>query len=189
MHRSESPRASASPISWFAWLQPLLLACMLSALPARAAELDSAQAQWLAGHREQAVQILEKALVQTPNELKLRFALGVMRMELGERAKARSIFVGLTQDYPDLADPYNNLAVLLAADGELDEARAALEHAVLLQPNHAQAHENLGDVLLRLALRAYQNARSAQVAPSTALTLKLLRTQAVIDKAQNGKPG
>jgi len=188
MHRSEPPRASARPffpvppISWLAWLQPLLMACLLSASPVHATELDAAQQQWLAGHRAQAVQLLEQALVQTPNELGLRFALGVMRMELGERVKARTIFVALSQDYPDLADPYNNLAVLLAADGELEAARDALEHAVLLQPTHAQALENLGDVLLRLALRSYERAQAALAAPSPALTLKVHRTQDLLPK-------
>jgi tetratricopeptide (TPR) repeat protein len=102
-----------------------------------------------------------------------------MRMELGEREKARAIFTRLTQDFPDLADPYNNLAVLHAAAGELDEAQAALEQALRLQPEHAQAQENLGDVLLRLALRAYQRAQKAAVAPTDALAAKINRTLAL----------
>jgi tetratricopeptide (TPR) repeat protein len=109
----------------------------------------------------------------------LRFALGVMRMELGERDKARGIFTRLTQDFPDLADPYNNLAVLHAAAGELDEAQAALEQALRLQPEHAQAQENLGDVLLRLALRAYQRAQKAAIAPTEMLAGKINRTLAL----------
>lgn len=158
---------------------PLLLILALTAIPVRADDLAGAQRLWLAGQKAQAVEQVEQALVRTPDDLQLRFALGVMRMDLGERAKAVSIFTRLTQDFPDLADPYNNLAVLHAAAGELDDAKAALEQALRLQPEHVQAQENLGDVLLRLALRAYQRAQKAALAPSNVLAGKISRTLAL----------
>lgn len=160
-------------------LSTLVLLAALAASPARADDLSNAQRLWLAGQKTQAVEQIETALKRTPDDLQLRFALGVMRMELGERAKAKEIFTRLTQDFPDLADPYNNLAVLYAAGGELDEAKASLEQALRLQPEHAQAQENLGDVLVRLALRAYQHAQKAALAPSDALANKISRTLAL----------
>ena len=160
-------------------LSSLVLLAVLTAAPARADDLASAQRLWLGGQKTQAVELVEQALIRTPDDLQLRFALGVMRMEQGERAQASGIFTRLTQDFPDLADPYNNLAVLHAAAGELDEARAALEQALRLQPEHAQAQENLGDVLLRLSLRAYQRAQKAAIAPSDALASKIVRTLAL----------
>ncbi|MBV8037733.1 tetratricopeptide repeat protein [Roseateles sp.] len=163
-------------------LPTLALLAALAAVPARAEDLAGAQRLWLAGQKTQAVEQVEQALARTPDDLQLRFALGVMRMELGERAKAMAIFKRLTQDFPDLADPYNNLAVLHAAAGELDEAKAALEQALRLQPEHAQAQENLGDVLTRLALRAYQRAQKAALAPSDALAGKISRTLALTNE-------
>ena len=160
-------------------LTTLALLAAMSMSPARADDLASAQRLWLAGQKTQAVAQVEQALTRTPADLQLRFALGVMRMELGERDEAKGIFTRLTQDFPDLADPYNNLAVLHAAAGELDEAQAALEQALRLQPEHAQAQENLGDVLMRLALRAYQRAQKVALAPSDALTSKISRTLAL----------
>mgnify|MGYP001073096740 CR=1 FL=1 len=160
-------------------LPSLALLALLVGFPARADDLANAQRLWLAGQKAQAVEQVETALGRMPDDLRLRFALGVMRMELGERDKARAIFTRLTQDFPDLADPYNNLAVLHAAAGELDEAKAALEQALRLQPDHAQAQENLGDVLVRLALRAYQRSQKAAVAPSDALASKIDRTLAL----------
>jgi Flp pilus assembly protein TadD len=162
----------------------LFLVLLLNLGPAKAAELELAQRQWLAGQGPQAVATVEAALLKTPNELKLRFALGVMRMELGEQAAALSIFTALTQDFPDLADPQNNLAVVYASMGELDLAQRALEQALALQPDHSQAQENLGDVLLRLALRAYQRAQHAQVAPSSSLALKVSRTNDLLQAAK-----
>jgi len=163
-------------------LTTLVTVALLAALaiaPARADDLAGAQRLWLAGQKAQAVEQVEQALTRTPEDLQLRFALGVMRMELGERDKAKSIFTRLTQDFPDLADPYNNLAVLHAAAGELDEAQAALQQALRLQPEHAQAQENLGDVLMRLALRAYQRAQKLSLAPSELLSSKISRTLAL----------
>lgn len=166
-------------------LLSLLLLVTLAWLPAHADDLASAQRLWLAGQRPQAVAQVEQALARSPDDLQLRFALGVMRMELGERAQAVTIFTRLTQDFPDLADPYNNLAVLHAAAGQLDEAKAALEQALRLQPEHAQAQENLGDVLVRLALRAYQRAQKAAVAHSDALDAKINRTLALTRELRN----
>ena len=160
-------------------LPTLLLLAVLTTAPARADDLANAQRLWLAGQKPEAVDQIEQALIRQPDDLQLRFALGVMRMELGERPQAAAIFTRLTQDFPDLADPYNNLAVLHAANGELDEAKAALEQALRLQPEHAQAQENLGDVLLRLALRSYQRAQKASLMPNDALNTKINRTLAL----------
>ncbi len=160
-------------------LTSLALLLALTAPPAFADDLAGAQRLWLAGQKTQAVELIEQALRRSPDDLQLRFSLGVMSMELGERAKAQTLFTRLTQDFPDLADPFNNLAVLHAAAGDLDAAQAALEQALRLQPEHAQAQENLGDVLVRLALRAYQRAQKAAIAPGEALAGKIDRTLAL----------
>jgi tetratricopeptide (TPR) repeat protein len=154
-------------------LHSLVLLAALAAAPAHANDVAAAQRLWLAGQKTQAIEQIEQALTRTPDDLQLRFALGVMRMEMGDNAKAKALFTRLTQDFPDLADPYNNLAVLHAAAGELDQAQAALAQALRLQPDHAQAQENLGDVLMRLALRAYQRAQKLAIAPSDALAGKI----------------
>ena len=169
-------------------LAPLLLTLLLCSGLARGGELESAQKQWLAGQRPLAVATLEQALKQNPDELKLRFALGVMKMELGEQPAALAIFTALNQDFPDLADPLNNLAVIHAADGDLDLARVELEQALRLQPEHPQAQENMGDVLLRLAARAYQRAQAALLSPSDALAVKLRRTEAVFQPSSPVSP-
>jgi tetratricopeptide (TPR) repeat protein len=57
-----------------------------------------------------------------------------------------------------LPEPYNNLAVLYASQGQYDNARAALEMAIRTNPSYATAHENLGDVYAKLASQAYSKA-------------------------------
>ena len=163
----------------------LFVAALLTGPFAQAATtpLDQAQSLWLAGHRQEAVTAIQSELARSPDDLKLRFTLGVYRMELHETDAALQIFTALTQDFPDLADPYNNLAVLHAGKGQLDQARADLEQALRLQPDHAQAQENLGDLLLRLAARAYERAQAAATAPSLGLAQKLKATQALVIKS------
>lgn len=163
----------------------LILAALLTSglAPAATTPLDQAQSLWLAGHRQEAVAAVQAELSRSPDDLKLRFTLGVYRMELHETEAALRIFTALTQDFPDLADPYNNLAVLHAGQGQLDQARADLDQALRLQPDHAQAQENLGDLLLRLAARAYERAQAAAAAPSAGLAQKLKETQALVLKS------
>ncbi|TXD98850.1 tetratricopeptide repeat protein [Mitsuaria sp. TWR114] len=151
---------------------------MTGATLTHAAVLDEAQAQWAAGKREQAIQTAEAGLKTTPDDPRLRFALGTMLLETQQLERARVIFTRLTEDFPDLADPYNNLAVIHAARGEYEAARQALTRALDLQPDHAQAQENMGDVLMRLAQQSYERALKQALGDDTALKVKLQRVTA-----------
>jgi Flp pilus assembly protein TadD len=160
-----------------------LIATLALALPFAAgaiAPLDEAQALWHAGKQVEAIAAVERLVAQSPNEARPRFALAVMRMERGETDAAAKLFTALTQDFPDLADPFNNLAVILAARGELDAAQQALEQAVRLQPDHVLAQENLGDILLRMAARAYELAAKLPSATQAQAAVKLARSRELI---------
>ena len=74
----------------------------------------------------------------------------------------------LTEDYPELPEPYNNLAVLYAQQKQYDKARTALEMAIRTHPSYAIAYENLGDVYAKLASQAYDKALQLDSANSTA---------------------
>ena len=82
------------------------------------------------------------------------------------------LFRSLVDDFPDLAEPYNNLAALYAATGDYTRARITLEQAVRANPSYATAHENLGDVYAALASQSY--ARAQKLEPvNSALESKL----------------
>ena len=87
-----------------------------------------------------------------------RFREGVSYAKAGATDKAIAVFQDLTNDYPDLPGPYNNLAVLYASRGRYDDARRVLLDAIQLQPDLDTVHENLGDIYLKLAVNAYQRA-------------------------------
>ncbi|KXW55761.1 tetratricopeptide repeat protein [Ferrovum sp. PN-J185] len=73
--------------------------------------------------------------------------------------EAISVLENLTEVAPEMATPYNNLAVLYAQKGRLNDARKMLEMAVQIQPNYATALENLGDIYLTKAKEAYTKAQ------------------------------
>ena len=138
---------------------------------ARAIEL-----QFRGGEPRQALQGLAQALAARPADASLRFLQGVLLSESGRPAEAVSVFERMTEDFPDLPEPYNNLAVLQAATGNLDRARALLETALRLDPVYRTAHENLGDVFVRLAQRAYEAAAtSPRAEPALKNKLRLAR--------------
>jgi len=100
----------------------------------------------------------DQYLAGKPRDPQMRFLKGVLQTEAGRTADAIVTFTKLTEDYPELPEPYNNLAVLYAGQSQFDKARAALEMAIRTNPSYATAHENLGDVYAKLASQAYSKA-------------------------------
>jgi tetratricopeptide (TPR) repeat protein len=108
-------------------------------------------------------------LATQPRDPQMRFFKGVIQRDSGDPQEAMTTFAQLTQDYPELPEPYNNLAVLYAGQNQLDKARSALEMAIRINPGYATAHENLGDVYAKLASQSYSKA--AELAPAGQATL------------------
>lgn len=126
------------------------------------------------GSYEAAITEADKAGPDNPRHVELAFLAGVAQARLGRDTDAIASFQALIRDYPELVEPYNNLAVLYAQRNELDKARAALEDAIRVQPSYALAHENLGDVFIRLAWREYDRAaRSASTTATASAKLEL----------------
>jgi thioredoxin-like negative regulator of GroEL len=128
------------------------------AVPALGDDLQDATRLFKAGQPQQALERVNKALAAKPRDPQARFLKGLILAEQGNTKEASEIFLRLTQDYPELPEPYNNLAVIYAAQGQYDKARAALEQSIRTHPSYATAYENLGDVYAKLASQAYDKA-------------------------------
>lgn len=111
-----------------------------------------------AGQFAEATAKADQFLAGKPKDPQMRFLKGVILTEQGKPQDAITTFTKLIEDYPELPEPYNNLAVLHAGQGQFDKARAALEMAIRTNPSYATAHENLGDVYAKLASQAYSKA-------------------------------
>jgi len=152
----------------------LLLALSNLGASSAFASVDAIQALIEKGRFTDAISLADEDLVSTPKDPQTRFLKGIALTELERSDDAIAVFRQLTEDYPELPEPYNNLAVLYAQQKQFDKAKSALEMAIRTHPSYATAHENLGDVYARLAKQAYDKALqidSANVAAQSKLAL------------------
>jgi Flp pilus assembly protein TadD len=120
-----------------------------------AIDLAISQKQW-----PSALAQLDARLKTNPRDVQAKFKRATVLARLNRDDEAIAAFTELTQAYPELPEPYNNLAALYAKKGRYDEARVALETATKANPSYALAYENLGDLYLRLASESYKRAQS-----------------------------
>jgi len=111
-----------------------------------------------AGDRYKALAIADEFLAANPRDAQVRFLRAVILEDLNRLDDAAKSLETLTEDFPELAEPYNNLAVIRAGQGQLAVAEHYLQLAVAAQPNYVTARENLGDLYLALAASAYEQA-------------------------------
>lgn len=111
-----------------------------------------------AGKLDAALAKANAVLAVQPKDAQARFVKGLVFTEQDKKNDAIAVFTGITEDFPELPEPYNNLAVLYAGIGNYDKAKAALELAIHTHPSYGTAHENLGDVYAQMARRAYDKA-------------------------------
>lgn len=136
----------------------LALALSVSAPFAIADNLPEIQRLIKQGQMPQALEKADAYISTRPKDAQGRFLKGLILTEMGRPAEAIAVFTKLTEDFPELPEPYNNLAVLYAQQKQYEKARTALEMAIRTHPSYAIAHENLGDVYAKLASQAYDKA-------------------------------
>ena len=144
------------------------------------AELENQrrQAQAALNRRDpaRALAMANAALQEAPGDARLRFLKGLALFQLKRMADAEHEFNGLIEEFPELPEPYNNLAVVRAAQGTLEGARDALEAAIRSVPDYAVAYQNLGDLYLQLAAQRWRHAQKLAPSPVRATRLKALET-------------
>ena len=153
----------AAPISsMFHSVLRAAAAAMMFAAGAAAADDAATIRELLArGDARAALPLAQQMLAANPRDAQVRFQHGVVLMALERDAEAFDAFTALSQMYPELPDPLNNLALLHARAGRLDASLQALQGALRNDPAHRIARENLGHVHLMLAARAWEQAAAA----------------------------
>ena len=147
-------------------------------------EIDQAIAQknW-----QSALQLLDRRVADRPHDAQAAFKRATVLARLGRADDAIAGYTALTQQYPELPEPYNNLAALYAQRGDYERARTLLETAVAANPNFTLAYRNLGDLYLRLSAQAY--GRAAQLNPRDALAASRQKAATAIFVPAPGTPG
>lgn len=116
------------------------------------------------------------ASATTPGtDVQLMFQKARALTALKRTAQAQKIYQDMTVRFPELAEPWNNLAMIYIQNGSLDEAAFALETAVMNNPTNGNAIANLADVRLLMAIRGYREAAKMRV-PGAAKRLQALET-------------
>ena len=141
---------------------PFALSCLLlvSSLGANAADVyNEVNRLIFAGQWPTALREAQQHLKEHANDPQMRLLLSRIQDGQGQTEAATSTLQALTLSFPELPEPHNNLAVLLARQNRLDEALVALQAAIRARPDYATALENLGDVHIALAIQAYQSAQ------------------------------
>ena len=184
---SRRPLVAALPAA----IRVLFVAASLSITAAHADDYADVNRLVRAGQLPEALAKADQYLQGKPRDPQMRFLKGVIQTEAGKPADAIATFTKITEDYPELPEPYNNLAVLYAGQSQFDKARAALEMAIRTNPSYATAHENLGDVYAKLASQAYSKAlqldgSNAGVQPKLALIRTLFAPDAKSQRPTTG---
>jgi tetratricopeptide (TPR) repeat protein len=183
---ASSPRFSSRLASSLLAGLMMLGLCML---PASATSVLEAEKLLRLKQPRQALEQIELFLARNPNDPQGRFFKGLILTELNRTPEAISMFQKLTEDYPELPEPYNNLAVLYAQQKQYDKAKTALEMAIRTHPSYAVAHENLGDIYARMATQAYDRALQLDSSNTAAQSkLNLIREMVGNSSTKGGKP-
>ncbi len=136
----------------------IALSLVFAAAAVQADELQDINRMMRQGQLPQSLERIDKFLAGKPRDAQGRFLKGLILTEMNRTAEAIQVFAKLSVDFPELPEPYNNMAVLYASQGQYEKARAALESSIRTHPSYATAHENLGDIYAKLASQAYDKA-------------------------------
>ena len=163
--------------TWLSWMSFCTL--WTCSLGVRADVYTDVSALVQNGQWAQAQILAEARLNTTPTDPQMRLLQSHIQTGLGQTQAAMDTLRALTQSFPELPEPHNNLAALLVRENRHDEALLALQAALRARPDYALALENLGDLHLAMAAQAF--ARARLVTPQIArLQAKQLATEQVI---------
>ena len=114
------------------------------------------------GKYEAANAVIIAQLNEKPRDAQWRYLEALLKAEMGLSMKNKKIldnavflFERLSEEFPELPEPYNNLAVLYDKMGQEQKAIKSFKLAILNNPNYTLAYENLADLYLFLARETY----------------------------------
>nr|CBA29467.1 hypothetical protein Csp_A12290 [Curvibacter putative symbiont of Hydra magnipapillata] len=104
-----------APTKVFTAIRWIALAATLSFGVAHADDYSDVAQLVRNGKLPEAMTKVDQFLVAKPRDPQMRFLKGVIQRDSGKTSEAIATFTRLTEDYPELPEPYNNLAVLTRA--------------------------------------------------------------------------
>ena len=127
------------------------------------------------------MKVADEFLTTHPRDAQVRFLRAVVLGDLNRQEDAATALESLTEDFPELPEPYNNLAVIRANQGKFAVAEHYLQLAIAARPNYITAQENLGDLYISMATASYEKA--VRLAPDNGT----LKTKLSLTRELSGK--
>ena len=129
------------------------------------------------GDYTNAEKLTNQSIENNLNNPELLFYKGIIETNQGKKNQAIDTFRDLTERFPKLPEPFNNLAVLYAGKGQFRLAKEILEQAIKTNPSYLTAHINLGDIFTKMASEAYNKALEIDKSNNIAITKLSMITQ------------
>ena len=170
-------------------LAAVALVCFSTWCGAQTNDLAEISKLLRSGQHALALDRVNQFLAGKPKDAQGRFLKGLILTEQNKTTEAIDLLTALAKDFPELPEPYNNLAVLYASQGQYEKARQSLEQSIRTHPAYATAYENLGDVYTKLASQAYDKALQLDSSNTTAQTKLALVRDLVPSASKPAKPG
>ena len=149
----------------FRYLLPLIYGLWFST-SAAAASPQSLERLIAEGRFDAAANDGRALLQQRPQHLQTRFLTAYALQMSGQDEAAAALYEGLIEDYPDLPEPRNNLAMIYLERGDYDRASRLLVDAINTHPSYATAYDNLSRIYKGIASEAYRRAVSESAEPA-----------------------
>ena len=112
------------------------------------------------GQYQMAQSMITRHLEKQPSDPQMRLMQSQIQAAQGQLSLAQETLEALTQEFPELPEPYNNLAALYARQNAFEKALNSLALAIRARPDYALALENLGDVHVALARQSYLKSKA-----------------------------
>ncbi|PJX22261.1 hypothetical protein CAP48_15135 [Advenella sp. S44] len=97
-------------------------------------------------------------IIAPATDVQLLFLKARALAALGRAPQALEVYRSMTSSYPELAEPWNNMAALYLQSGLLEPAHEALKTALSINPRYGVALRNMGMVQLMLSQKAFADA-------------------------------
>jgi tetratricopeptide (TPR) repeat protein len=116
----------------------------------------------------------DQILIEQPTNAKIQFLTAYAYQMDQQMNRAKELYEHLIQEYPELPEPRNNLAMIYLDKGNSDKASQLLIDALNTHSSYSMAYNNLGRIYRSIASATYRQAVSESNQPVESPKIELI---------------